>query len=128
MNRAKNRVTRIAVLVMAIIMCFAMTTVSALGYSYSTDSYDVDVVVKEDNTYTIEEKISVNFFEHKHGIYRYIPMGNYEDMGYMKINHVDVKDWNYEDYTEDSNMVIQIGDADETVYGKQQYDISYRME
>ena len=59
MNRAKNRGARIAIMLMAIVMCFAMTTVSALGYSYTTDSYDVDRVVKKDNTYKIKETISV---------------------------------------------------------------------
>ena len=127
MNRAKNRWARIIVLVVAIVMCFAMTTVSALGYSYTTESYDVDIVVKKDNTYKIKETISVDFAESKHGIYRYIPVGNFEDMGQMNVDNIHVEGYNYEYYTEDYNMVIQIGDGSVYVNGPQKYNISYDM-
>ena len=127
MNRAKNRGARIAIMLMAIVMCFAMTTVSALGYSYTTDSYDVDIVVKKDNTYKINETISVDFAESKHGIYRYIPIGHFKDMGQMNVDNIHVEGYNYEYYTEDYNMVIQIGDGSVYVNGPQEYKISYDM-
>ena len=127
MNRAKNRGARIAIMLMAIVMCFAMTTVSALGYSYTTDSYDVDIVVKKDNTYKIKETISVDFAESKHGIYRYIPIGHFKDMGQMNVDNIHVEGYNYEYYTEDYNMVIQIGDGSVYVNGPQEYKISYDM-
>ena len=128
MNRPKNKVIRIAILTMAIMLCFAMATVSAFAYDMTTDLYLVDVVVHENNTYDITEKISVDFLEYKHGLYRYIPIGNYKDMGNMKINDIDVPDWNYETYSEDGNMVIKIGDADEVLLREQQYNIYYQME
>ena len=128
MNRPKNKVIRIVILTMAIMLCFAMATVSAFAYDMSTDLYLVDVVVHENNTYDITEKISVDFLEYKHGLYRYIPIGNYKDMGNMKINDIDVPDWNYETYSEDGNMVIKIGDADEVLLREQQFNIYYQME
>lgn len=105
--------------------CFAMATVSALGYSYTTDSYDVNVEVNEDNTYTVTEKIAVDFQVEKHGIYRYIPYGNYKDMGRMRIHNVNVEGYMYDSYSENGNKVVQIGDEDVYVSGKQVYNLSY---
>ena len=127
MSKVKNKLARIAMITMAIMMCFAMTTVSALGYSYTTDAFDVDIVVNKDNTYSINETISVDFDMDKHGIYRYIPVGNMKDVGYMKIDNIYVEDYNYEYYTENDDMVIQIGDGSIYVRGKQEYKISYDM-
>ncbi len=127
MNRAKKRCTRFATMLALILMCFAIATVPALGYSYTTDSYDVDIVVNENNTYEIQETISVNFAENKHGIYRYIPIGNFKDMGQMNIDNIYVEDYKYQYYTESDNMVIQIGDGSVYVRGKQEYKISYDM-
>ncbi len=115
------------VLMTAVILCFAMTSVSALGYTYTTDEFDVEVVVGEDNTYQIHEKIAVDFDIEKHGIYRYIPTEYSRDFGHMKIDNIRVEGYNYEHYTEDGNKVIQIGDGDIYVSGKQEYNIFYDM-
>ena len=40
------------------------------------DSYDVNIVVNEDNSLDIIETIGVYFNEYKHGIYRNIPLKN----------------------------------------------------
>lgn len=39
----------------------------------TTNSYDTSVEIHEDNSYTIEERIDVDFVTPRHGIYRYIP-------------------------------------------------------
>lgn len=127
MRNFKNRLLRILVFSMAVVMCFAMATVSAFGYSYTTDSYDVNIEVGENNTYWINETIAVDFNESKHGIYRYIPVGNMDDLGYMKVKGEYVEDYNYTSYTEGGNMILQIGDEDIYVYGKQKYNIHYSM-
>ena len=127
MKNFKNRLLRILVFSMAVVMCFAMATVSAFGYSYTTDSYNVNIEVSENNTYWINETIAVDFNESKHGIYRYIPVGNMDDLGYMKVKGEYVEDYNYTSYTEGGNMILQIGDEDIYVYGKQKYNIHYSM-
>ena len=38
-----------------------------------TNKYDVDIVIGEDGSYTVTEKIAVQFMNPRHGIYRYIP-------------------------------------------------------
>ena len=45
-------------------------------HDYVIDEYDVNIKVNEDNTFNITETIDVNFNEHKHGIFRKIPMNN----------------------------------------------------
>ena len=45
-------------------------------YQYVIDSYDVNVVVNENNTFDITETITVFYQVPKHGIYRKIPMRN----------------------------------------------------
>lgn len=125
--KKRNKLARLMVLMTAVILCFAMTSVSALGYTYTTDEFDVEVVVGEDNTYQIHEKIAVDFDIEKHGIYRYIPTEYSRDFGHMKIDNIRVEGYNYEHYTEDGNKVIQIGDGDIYVSGKQEYNIFYDM-
>lgn len=110
-----------------ILMCLLMSAAPALAYSYTTDSYDVNVKVNEDNTYQVTETISVNFAVEKHGIFRYIPVGNHKDMGYMSVKGIDVGDWNWTSFTENSNMVIQIGDEDETITGPAVYPVKYTV-
>lgn len=43
---------------------------------YTIDSYDIKMIVNENNTFDITEKITVNFTQYKHGINRKIPIRN----------------------------------------------------
>lgn len=43
-------------------------------YGYTIEDYDVDIVVLEDKTMKITEKITANFEELSHGISRYLPL------------------------------------------------------
>ena len=43
---------------------------AAGAFAYTTDSYDIDVVVNEDNSYVISETINVDYDTPRHGIYR----------------------------------------------------------
>ena len=122
-----SKILRRTAIVAALLVCLVFGASPALAASYTTDSYDVFIAVSKDNTYQVKENISVNFATQKHGIFRYIPYGNFDDMGYMSIKDIDVPGWNFSDYSEDGNMVVQIGDEDETVTGRQNYEINYRM-
>ena len=46
------------------------------GYEYLLDSYDINVIVNENNTFTITEHIGAYFNVSKHGIFRKIPLKN----------------------------------------------------
>lgn len=103
---------------------------NALNGYYIKDYY-VDMKVQEDNIINVTEHITTDFNVEKHGIYRYIPIRNYierTDGTYSvvkaRISNVDV-DKTYTTYTEGDNYVIQIGDAEKTLTGEQEYTVSY---
>ena len=104
------------------------------NYDYEISAYDIGIVVNEDNSLDVTEKITACFNVPKHGIFRYIPYVNtvkQSDGSIQKIKSrvsgVDVSD-NYETYTENNNYVIKIGDADTTITGEKQYTISYTFD
>ena len=102
-------------------------TAAAGALAYTTDSYDIDVVVNEDNSYLFEETIKVNYDSPRHGIYRYIPMTDMDGNTAMKIDKMWVDDWDYETYEEDSCKVFKIGSGDVTVTGPQTFRLGYRI-
>ena len=97
---------------------------------YSIDDYLVKVEVTKDHTYKVEERISANFKEYRHGIYRYIPyrFPNMPDL-FPKIENLKVSDYPYTAETSEYNgyrfLDIRIGDADKTVIGQVEYRLSY---
>lgn len=127
-NYAVNIAKRYAVILLTVVVFLCLTVTTALpafAADMTTEAYTVEVKVKKDNTYKVTEQIDVNFTADKHGIYRYIPMGNYKDMGRMTIKRADADGWEYTTYTEDNNYVIRVGSEDETVTGQQRYTITY---
>ena len=103
-------------------------------YYMSTDAYDVDITVGEDNSYKVTETITVDFDSYRHGIYRYIPYKGFvaadDSRGmvpyYAKIDGIFV-DHEFDDSRENGNIVIKIGSANYTVTGKQSYRIDYSV-
>ena len=78
---------------------------------YTIESYDIDIVVNENNTFDITENIKTEFYERKHGIYRKIPLNNTiirndgtESKNRAKISNIYVS----EDYTVSKKMVIML--------------------
>ena len=133
-----NRISRLArkTLISVFSLAFAAMSASA-AFAYTTESFDVDVTVNEDNSYDFSETIKVNFDQQKHGIYVYIPESGMEGINTPEFSIPDqrapeisdewVKDWNYEVYSDNGCTVFQIGDADSTVIGEQTYELGYRM-
>ena len=102
---------------------------------YDISSYSTKISISEDNVYSVNEAISTDFSELRHGIYRYIPYrqemlwtgnGTTDKAVYhTKISSVSVSD-QFETYNEDGNLVIRIGDPDQMVTGKKTYNIAYK--
>lgn len=99
--------------------------------SYMIESYDVNIVVNENNKLEIEEKINTYFEEPKHGIKRTIPLKNniYRADGTdqvtrarIKVNYVNDK---YIIQRVNGDYSIRIGDENETITGKKDYVIDY---
>lgn len=107
------------------------------AFAYTTEKFDVDVTVGEDNSYEFSESVTVNFDKRQHGIYVYVPTTGMSgvqtdelqinDQRDPELDNEWVKDRNYEVYTDGDNRVFQIGDADTTVTGRQKYEFGYRM-
>ena len=97
------------------------------AFAYTTDSYNVNVKVNENNSYQVEENIHVDFNESKHGIYRYIPLNGPRGTTAIEIEDVKVDKWMYDHYKEGDFYMVQIGDPDIFVKGPQSYKIQYAM-
>lgn len=112
------------ILIVFILASVFITGFAAAGYAdsaYTTEEYDVNVNVDESSSYIITETITVHFPSSQHGIFRYIPTDG------VKIDRVNVEDYEYEVYTENGNKVIKIGSEDLELRGSNTYRISYRM-
>ncbi len=101
------------------------------AYDYVIDNYDVYIVVNSDNKLDITEKISVNFNEYRHGIYRKIPLKNSIKRldGSSAIKRVKIKNISVnEEYnvTRGGNYkIIKIGSKNHTIIGTKDYIIKY---
>ena len=112
----------IGILAFMMMAFFAMpASVSADSAGYTTPAFDVNVTTDQDHVFHVSEEIQVDFYEYRHGIYRYIPDGG----RYYGVSNVRVYGYTYETYNESGNTVVQIGDPDYTVYGPQTYKITY---
>lgn len=102
---------------------------------FYTERYDVTVNVREDNVYSVTNKIKVNFYQRKHGIYFYTPYkgevtrvidGETVTKRFRaQIKNIAVNGGDYQTDYSDGCLVVQIGDEDKTVIGEQTYTISY---
>jgi hypothetical protein len=101
------------------------------NYAYLLDTYDVRIIVNEDNTLTIIETIDAYFNVPKHGIIRSILLKNNVKRldGTSSTNRVKIKDMYvntiFSTSTEMGDVDIKIGDSNEYLVGSQSYTIKY---
>lgn len=113
----------LSILPLAAISAFAEETVyhDSRPDEMITEAFDTDIQAASDNSFHVQETITMDFIEDRHGIYRYIPLS--DD---YTIDNVDVDSGQYfEQDKEAGNLLIRIGDEDETVTGRETYEISY---
>ena len=113
--------------VVAILTAFIVLVSVGNGLAYTTENYQVDVTVNENNSYRFTESITVNFDGLQHGIFRYIPMEGSSGLTALKIDRIDVDGWNYDKYIKGNNQVIEIGDPEHYLTGKQIFTFGYRL-
>lgn len=115
------------------VMVIVPNKVSAASSStgYIITSYNIDMVVNEDNTFNIIETITAYFTTSKHGIYRKIPLKNNvtrtdgtTSNNRAKISNISVNE-NYTTSNERGYKVIKIGDLNKTITGSHTYTIKY---
>lgn len=123
-------------LLLTLLIPIAGSAVHGAEY-YTTQAFNVTMDVQNDNSFVMTEEIRVTFTEPRHGIYRYIPLsgtaysqvdGEVVEQKYrMKVDQVRVEGYELSTYTENGNLVMQIGSPDYFVEGSQTYLISYRV-
>ncbi len=124
------------VFIWAVILCGLLLVspqpAKAAGSAYDITSYHTDIQIGKDNTYHVTETISVEFQAPKHGILRAVPYIQemaWEEYGNMtyhtKVEQVQVSGAPFKTYTENGNLIIQIGDPDVYQTGPVEYQISY---
>jgi len=116
-----------------LLMIVVPNKVSATSSSreYTIESYNIDMVVNENNTFEITEKITANFNVSKHGIFRKIPLKNSltrndgtKSTNRAKVSNISVSE-NYTTYKENGYEVIKIGSSSQTYTGRRTYTIKY---
>ena len=122
-----------------IIMCFIFLIPNqSLGKistsDYTIQSYNINMIVNEDNTFDITEDITAYFNVEKHGIYRKIPLKNTitrtdgtKSNNRAKITDISVNE-KYTTSNEIGYKVIKIGKSDQTLTGKHSYTIKYKYD
>lgn len=106
-------------------------SLKADSYTYKITSYDVNIVVNENNVLNITEKINANFLIAQHGIYRKIPIINNvqrldgsSSTVKANISNIKVSD-QYTKSREGNYETIKIGSPNNTITGSKEYTISY---
>ncbi|MCL2493480.1 MAG: DUF2207 domain-containing protein, partial [Clostridiales bacterium] len=106
-----------------------------ISAGYITDSFDVDAQVQKDNSYLITEKISVDFLEPSHGVFRSIPVAGRVVSEYngqqvtmdarMRIEDISVGGAPFTQSQQGNDIVLQIGDPNRQITGPMTYTITY---
>ncbi len=123
----------IFVLIMSVILLIPnQSSAETSNGEYTIQSYNINMIVNEDNTFDITENITTYFNVRKHGIYRKIPLKNSvtrtdgtKSNNSAKITDISVSE-NYTTYNENGYKVIKIGKASQTFTGKHSYIIKYK--
>ncbi len=121
----------IIILLLGILIPNNTFAISSRG-GYTIESYDIKMIVNENNTFDITETISVNFTGYnKHGIFRKVPLRNTitrldgtKSSNRAKISNISVSD-TYKTSNENGYKVLKIGDSSQTVSGRKTYTIKY---
>jgi len=101
------------------------------NFEYYIYSYDFNILVHENNTFEVTEKIQTHFFWPKHGIVRTIPLRNKvvrldgtTSYNRAKVSEIQVNE-KFFTTTKNGHEVITIGDELVTLTGGKTYTIKY---
>lgn len=95
-------------------------------------NFNSTITVNTDSTILVKENIVYDFEGvEKHGIFRTIPLENYDNKS-TEINVISVMDennnpYNFTDSISNNILTIKIGDADTLISGVKEYDILYQV-
>lgn len=128
----KRNYCLLLVLLLCIFCLIPMQTCNASGENeYKITTYNVDIVVNENNVLDITETIYVDFLVAKHGIYRDIPLTNRitRTDGSTHTNYAQISNlWCSEPYSKsiyNGTLSLRLGSEDVTLTGPYEYQLSY---
>ncbi len=102
-----------------------MSSTAVFASDYYIESYDLAIEVGNNAVHKVQEKLDFIFQSPRHGFYREIP---YDYTSYKgieaRITNLQCSE-PFETEWEGGYLVMQIGSADTTVYGRKSYTISY---
>jgi Predicted membrane protein (DUF2207) len=137
-----RRLTRVSAALIAAGAVAGLALVSASGSAAAATSgeeqilsYDTHIFVQADGSFSVRETIDYDFGDQqKHGIYRYIPVVYPQDSQHnrvIKIRNLSVSSADApaqtQTKTQDGNLVVRIGDPNQTVTGEHTYVITYNV-
>lgn len=115
---------KVILLVMLMFLVFTGINVAAINENFEIENYDININVREDNSYEVTETIQVKFNLERHGIIRNIPLKTNTGQN-AKITKASVENQEYEIYKESGDFKIKIGDPDSYANTNEIYKISY---
>lgn len=102
---------------------------------FDITNYDITMIVHEDGSIDIDEKIDMEFDQYAHGFYRNIPVRydmNWGEMGnktyYFPVSNIDVHGDLYDTNSSSEGVQVKIGDPDKYVIGPKSYHITYTVQ
>lgn len=104
---------------------------------WEIQSFDAKLIAHDNGRLEITERIDVEFFVDRRGIFRNIPTGfngnnewiiNKVQIKVLSIENQNGKKWNYEVTNNSDHISIRIGEESTYIKGKQTYIIKYRMD
>lgn len=101
--------------------------------AFTTREIRTEITLGRDNRYTVTEHYDVFFNRPRHGLYRYIPQASAlvtqrGQARYHALVSRESADAPLTAYNENGSRVIQLGDEDKTVSGRQQYTLHYTLD
>lgn len=122
----------IFVFILLLVLLIPNKTFAISSGGYTIESYDINLIVNENNTFDITETINVNFTGYnKHDIFRKIPLHNTvtrldgtKSSNKAKISNISVSE-QYTTSNENGYKVLKIGSSSQTVSGRKTYTIKY---
>ena len=134
MTESTRKSVRAALIMLLVILFSCMLTVSAHAEddTYTTEYFDVLIDITENHVIKYDERITVEFLEPHHGIYRYIPIQKkFYDISDIDVDGGECKsEYEYTGENENGtygNEILRIGDPYNTHTGEMGYRIMYSL-
>ncbi len=91
--------------------------------AFTIEAYHVEMLVREDNSYAVTERLDLNFSERRHGLIRSIPLLTYRER-LAEVREVSAN-VHFDTCRDGTDFEIRLGDEESYVEGPVRYEISY---